>query len=810
MKLLFLCAPALVFSFASGPVGAGDLPRDFAVSPVGVKEVQITGGLLGERLATNRAVTIPNLLTRYGNNPDLRLLEAACYTLEQGLNPELQTRIDAALPGQTALIRRQEHLWPSAGDGSLFEAGRFLEAAVAYDEATGSRKLLDVAIEAGDDLDATFGPDKRHDISNHAGVEIGLVRLYRCTGDEKYLRLAQFFVDARGNPAGRAKLYGAYAQDDKPVIEQTRAEGNAARAMSLYVALTDLVGLTGNEACWKADERIWGDAMSRRAFLTGGFGARRNNGEFGDDYELPNAACWNEIGAACGAVLWNWRMFLLTQEGRYADMMEQTLYNAVLAGVSVKGDQFLYQAPLKAFDGFGRQSWFGPNYTPPETARLLAQLGALVYARNENSLYVNLYADSTAKVALGQQEVTVTQETKYPWDGNVKIRINPAAPAKFAVYARIPGWARGSRWPGDLYRDLPLPEAEQGYSVVAHIGGADYPVSGQTEKGYVKVESEWKQGDWIELKFKMPVRRVVATDAVTDDGGMVALARGPLVYCVERKDNPDGIFNLVLPEGTALQFNFHPELMGGVGTITGQAQALSRGADKVAVVKQERAFTAIPYCAFGNRDRGEMEVWMARTEEKAELAPAATIASTSRASSSCNNGTVGENYPKRRPPSVSQRFYPLSQDGGSDTRAIQSQREPVNSEDGSGTFLRLRPQTGSNAWVQYDFAQPEKVSGVAVYWKDDRQYCVLPESWRVLYRDGTEWKDVKTIRTDPVEKDKFNRATFEPVTTTALRLEFKLQARIYKKGELGPPDANYLPEDETWYEGGVIEWRVNP
>jgi DUF1680 family protein len=810
MKLFFLFAAAVASSFGSWTVGAGNLPRDFAVSPVSVKDVQFARGFWAERLATNRAVTIPNLLTRFGNAPDLRLLEAVCDELEQVPDPQLRARLDATLDDQIALIRRLEHSWPNDGDGSLYNAGTFLETAVAYFEATGSRKLLDVAIEVADDLDANFGPEKRRDISSREGVEIGLERLYRCTGDNKYLRLAQFFVDTRGNPEHRGRRYGPFAQDDQPIIKQTRAVGNAVRATSLYAALTDLVGLTGNEAYWKADERLWEDAMSRRIFLTGGLGARRADGAFGDDYELPNAACWNETCAACGNALWNWRMSLLTQDARYADMLEQTLYNAVLAGVSRKGDQFLYQAPLQAFAGFGRQSWFGPNCCPPEVARLLAQLGGLVYARNENSLYVNLYADCAAKIMLAGQEVRVSQETKYPWDGDVKIWINPPTPAKFAVYARIPGWAQGNGWPTGLYRNLPLPESEQGYSIVAHVGGADYPVSGQTDKGYVKIESEWKQGDWIELKFKMPVRRVAAAAAVADDRGRVALMRGPLIYCLERKDNPAGVFNLMLPENAGLQFNFHPELMGGTGTIVGEAQGLSRGPDQVAVLKQARAFTAIPYYAFANRDRGEMEVWMAAAEDKAELAPAATIASTSRASSSCNNGSVAENYPKRRPPSVSQRAYPLSQDGSGDIRAIQSQREPVNSEDGSGTFLRLRPQTGSNVWVQYDFAQAEKVSAVAMYWKDDKQYCVPPESWRLLYREGTEWKEVQTFQADPVQTDKFNQATFQPVTTTALRLEIKLQERKYKKGELGPPDANYLTADETWYEGGLIEWRINP
>jgi uncharacterized protein len=809
MKLFFLGLSCLTLTAFNAGAENPPLPRDFAVSPLPLTNVQFVGGFLGARLETNRLATIPALLAHYGNHPDLRLLEAACYELEQAPNPQLKARIDAALDAEIASIRRDEHVWPSAGDGSFFNAGNFLETAVAYYEATGSRKLLDVAIELGDDLDATFGPNKRHDISNHEGVEIGLVRLYRCTGNEKYLRVAQFLVDTRGNPAGRTKMFGSYAQDQAPIIEQTRAIGHAVRATYLYIPLTDLAGLTGKAAYATADQRIWEDAMSKRTFLTGGFGSRRDKEEFGDDYELPNAACWNEICAAYGGTMWNWHMFLLTQDGRYADMMERTLYNALLAGVSQKGDEFLYQAPLKAFDGFGRQSWFGPNCCPPNVARLLAQLGRLAYAGNENSLYVNLYANSTARFTAGKQAVEVTQETKYPWEGDVKISVKPAAPAKFAVYLRIPGWAHGNGWPTGLYRDVKSGD-EQGYSAVAHISGTAHPISGKAEKGYVKVESEWKAGDWIELKLQMPVRRIMATEEVADDRGMVALARGPLVYCVEKADNAAGVFNLMLPDKAGLQFAFRSDLLGGMGTINGTALALNRNAGQTNLTQESKTITAIPYYAFANRTRGEMEVWVARTEEKAEVGPAPTIASLSRASSSCSNGAVADDYPNHRPPSVAQRMYPLSQDGSGDIHAIQDTRQPVNSEDGSGRFLRLRPQQGDNAWVQYDFASPQKISSVEVYWKDDKQYCPLPKSWRVLYRDGSEWKPVDAAKAGPVENDKFNKEQFAPVTTSALRLEITLQEKIYKPGDLGPPDANYMAQDEPWYEGGVIEWRVDP
>jgi hypothetical protein len=251
--------------------------------------------------------------------------------------------------------------------------------------------------------------------------------------------------------------------------------------------------------------------------------------------------------------------------------------------------------------------------------------------------------------------------------------------------------------------------------------------------------------------------------------------------------------------------------MGGVGTITGKIQVLSRGADKVTTTRKDHAFTAVPYYAFGNRGRGQMAVWLAHKESKVELPPVPTLASTSLATSSCGNGTIAENYPGNAPPSVARRWYPLSQDGSGDIQAICDQIAPVNSEDGSSYYLRLHPQSGDQAWVEYKFARQEKVSSVEVYWKDDKQYCPAPRAWRLLYGDGAAWKPVSTKEPFGVERDKFNKVAFEPVTTSGLRMEIQLEPKIYKAGGLGPPDANWVGKAAaTWYEGGVIEWKVNP
>jgi hypothetical protein len=793
----------LILSYAQTDRGK----TDFVVTPVDFKDVQIADAFWTPRLEKNRTVSIPGLwdrLDKMGRDPDLRLLEAACYVWAKNPDPALRSRIDSQLDGIIAHIRSREHKWSNEGDGELLHAGSFLETSVAYYEATGSRKLLDVAIEIADDLDSTFGPDKRHDISNHEGIKLGLVRLYRCTGNEKYLKLARFFLDSRGNPTGRTVMYGPYAQDQEPVKSQTRAIGHCVRATYLYIPLTDIAALTGDADYARADQRIWEDTVSKRIFLTGGFGSYRHEENFGDDYDLPNLACWNEICAAYGNILWNERLFLLRQEAKYVDIMERTLYNALLVGVSLAGDTYLYQAPLKAYSGFARQHWFGPNCCPPNLARLLSQLGRLIYAQGDRSLYVNLFVGSRANVKLGNTNVAIVQETRYPWDGAVKVTVSPQTPKKFAVFVRIPGWTRDLPLPSQLYRYLPAPH--QAYSLT--VNGIAVPIA--VEKGYARIEREWKSGDTIQFNLPMPVRRVLADEKVADDRGMVALERGPIVFCMERADNPNGVFDLLVPDNAELQFAYREDVLGGIGEITGEAVALARGADRASLVRRQQNFTAIPYYAFGNRGQGEMAVWLARDESKALVPPKPTIASTSRASSSVGNGTVAENYPGHRPPTIEQRLYTNSQDGSGDISAIHDQVEPVNSEDGSSRFLRLHPQSGDRAWVQYDFAKPAKVSSVEVYWKDDKQYCTLPKAWRLLYRDRSDWKAVQTLDPYAVAKDKFNKVSFQPVTTSALRMEMQLPARTYKKGDLGPPDANYLQRDPTWYEGGIIEWRVNP
>jgi uncharacterized protein len=835
----FMQAAAAVGVFARHPLslGSGSLEaralaeqngtqhRDYALFPLALADVDISDEFWSPRIEKARTVSLP-LLLDYARNSgerfeDGRLIEAASYFLMKKPDPALQQQIEPLLDPLMKSVSAQRGVWRNVDDGPFFWTGHFFEAAIAYRQATGKKELLGTATALADDLADVYGPGKRTDISNHEGIELALVKLYRETGNDKYLRLAQFIFDVRGTTAGGRKLTGSYAQDHEPVKDQRRAIGHCVRGTYLYCALTDLAALNPDPAYGIAAHSIWNDAVSKRTYLTGGIGSYRREEDFGDDYDLPNLSCWNEICAAVGNTLWNRRMLQLTRDSQYADVMERILYNGLLAGVSLEGDKFLYQAPLKAFAGFERQARFGPNCCPPNITRLLAQLGTLVYFRDDArdsagdapQLYVNLFIGSKARFAAAGKTVEIAQETKYPWDGQIKFTVTAQSPARLGLNLRIPSWASGKAMPGSLYEfDAHEIEAANDSPVDLLVNGRK--ASYQMNSGYARLDREWANGDVVELSLPMKVQTVRADTRVKENTGMVALARGPIVYCAEGLDNAGGVFDLVVPSAAKLEFTYRSDLLGGTGTVHGRVERLSRSKDwhnkdSQNIESHAAELVAIPYSTFGNRGETEMAVWLARDAQRAMIPPALTLASSSVASSSCGDGTVAENYPGHTPPTVAKRMYPLSQDGSGHISAIYDQAEPIGSEDGSGAFLRLRPQSGSHAWVQYDFPKPSRVSSVSVYWKDDKQFCVAPSNWRLMYKEGDSWKAVAGAGEFKIETDSYNSVQFTPVETSALRLEIELQAKTYKKGKIGPPDANYLAEDLTWYEGGVIEWKVN-
>jgi DUF1680 family protein len=541
------------------------------------------------------------------------------------------------------------------------------------------------------------------------------------------------------------------------VTEQSEAVGHAVRATYLYSGMADVAALTGEQAYVDAMDRIWHDVVDKKLYLTGGIGSTSSGEAFGLAYEMPNMTAYNETCAAIGNDYWNHRLFLLHADARYIDVMERTLYNGLLSGVSLDGKSFFYPNPLESAGQHQRSAWFGVACCPGNVTRFLASVPGYVYAQQDETLFVNLFVASTAEVEMaGGRKVKLVQETRYPWDGGVRLTVSPDREGPFEVRLRIPGWARGEAVPSDLYRFADAP----GEKPTLRVNGQ--PMAITLEKGYARVQRRWKAGDVVELGLPMPVRRVVAHPSVQADQGRVALQRGPLVYAAEWADNPGGrVRNLLLAEG-ALQTAFRPDLLGGVQVVTGRALSLAYDAEGK-VTRREQDFTAIPYYAWANRGPGEMTVWLPNRETSARPQPLPTLASRAQVAS--------------------------SRASGSDARAVHDQSEPTSSRDGASSFFHWWPEKGSTEWIEYTFDAPSRVSAVEVYWFDDTGSgeCRVPASWRLLYRDGEAWKPVDAAGPYGVEKDRYNAVAFTPVTTNGLRLQVVLQ-----------------PE----WSAGIQEWKV--
>ena len=638
----------------------------------------------------------------------------------------------------------------------LYNAGHLYEAAVAHYQATGKRSLLNIAIKSADLIDRVFGPDKLRAPPGHQVIEMGLAKLYRVTGDERYLNLAKFLLDVRGRSFDGRDLGGKYNQDHKPVIEQDEAVGHAVRASYMYSGMADIAALTGNTDYIEAIARIWENVVGKKLYLTGGVGATGSGEAFGDNYELPNMSAYNETCAAIGNVYWNHRLFLLHGHAKYIDVMERTLYNGLISGVSLDGKLFFYPNPLASVGQHSRSPWFGCACCPGNITRFIASVPGYVYAHRENVLYVNLFIRGSGTIDMANRTVTIHQETEYPWKGSLKMTVTPEVAGKFTICIRIPGWAQNRPVPSDLYRYMN--ESEE----IAKIKVNGTPVDLTLEKGFARIKRSWEAGDVIVLSLPMPIRRVLAHDSLEADLGKVALQRGPIVYCAEWPDNEEGhVRNLLLPGDAPLQTEFRKEMLNGIQIIRGRAMGYKYGDDEKSLKRTEQDFLAIPYYAWAHRGKGEMAVWLAREEGAVNPLAGPSIASASR---------VTVSY-------------------GKNPQSMNDQLEPNSPIDHSVPYFHWWPHKSSKEWVQYDFENPREVSTVEVYWFDDtgRGECRLPESWKILYKRGNEWKQVYTEYTYGVEKDQYNKVVFETVKTTALRLE--IQSR---------PD----------FAGGIHEWRV--
>ncbi|HEX7447729.1 MAG TPA: beta-L-arabinofuranosidase domain-containing protein, partial [Pirellulales bacterium] len=613
----------------------------------------------------------------------------------------------------------------------------------AYQQATGKDKLLQVARRLADHIDAVFGPDKRHDASGHEEIELALVKLWRATGERRYLDLARFFVDMRGSDDGR-RLFGEYAQDHKPVRAQREVTGHAVRAMYLYAAMADVAATSGDRELLESLENIWHDVIDRKMYVTGGIGPSASNEGFTVPYDLPNDSAYAETCAAIGMALWNHRLFLMTGDGKYADVLEREVYNGLLSGVSLSGDRFFYVNPLGSKGDHHRVPWFDCSCCPTNIVRYIPGMGERAYATRGNELWTVLYLGGTADVKLDGGPVKVTQTTRYPWEGRIELTLSPASEMAFDLKLRVPGWC---------------------HAATASINGENASLP-DPKHGYLTISRTWRGGDRVTLDLAMPVERVYADPHVKADVGRVALQRGPIVYCLEGVDNDGHVRNLCLPREAKLISEFQPDLLGGVAVVRGEALRVTEDGDGRR--SEPAAFQAVPYSVWDNRAPGEMLVWLPETPELAELP-----------------GQVGEQVGEVR--------VSASHCWSNDTlAALVDGRLPESSGDQNLPRMTWWPRRGSDEWVAYRFDKPRTIASSSVYWFDDtgRGQCRLPESWRLLWLDGKEWKPVvpKAGQAYTAERDQLNRVDFEPVTTRGLRLEIKL-----------------VPG----FSAGILEWQHN-
>lgn len=657
------------------------------------------------------------------------------------------------------------HRWEKINSHELYNSGHLYEAAVAHYRATGKRSLLDVAVRNADLVCRVFGPadGQKHVPSGHPIVEMALAKLYKVTGKEEYLRTARYFIEETGRGTDGHAL-SPYSQDHKPILDQDEIVGHAVRAGYLYSGVADVAALTGDTAYFRALTRIWENMAGRKLYLTGGIGSRAQGEGFGPDFELHNHTAYCETCAAIANVYWNHRMFLATGESRYADILERALYNGVVSGVSLGGDRFFYDNPLESMGQHDRQAWFGCACCPGNITRFMASVPGYMYATRGEDIYINLYARSEARLATSLHEVDIMQHTDYPRTGTISLTIHPARKRTFALRCRVPGWAQGRPVPTDLYR-----YADSRGSFSIRVNGKD--TGYRMENGYAVIRRKWKKGDKVELCFPMEVRCVLARDEVEDNRGKAALERGPVVYCLEDKDQPDGtVFNKFIPVGTPVSASFEPDLLRGVVTLHGQARALDRDGRVTDI-----PFKAIPYSVWNNRGTAQMAVWIPVTAEQARPEPEPTLASQSR--------TLTFQAPI-------QKDAPESAATMAGAWGVNDQWEPKRSSDTSKPYHYWWLKRGTEETLAYDFGRPCRVSGVEVYWLDFDHYdgnFRVPASWTLYYKKGETWEEVETTTPYTTHKDRYNRVLFKPVTTSSLKIAARLQ-----KGE----------------SGGVLEWKV--
>ncbi len=692
------------------------------------------------------------------NDSDVyKVLEGVAYSLHTHPDPEMKARLDEIIDliagsqqedgylNTWFTVAKPDDRWKNLGsDHELYCAGHMFEAAVAHYYATDDRKFLDVACRFADYIDSVFGEGKRHGIAGHPEIELALVKLWRATGDERYLNLSRFFVEEHGNDKHR-KLFGGYAQDHLPVREQTEPVGHAVRFLYFYSGVADLAAIDGDEGYVKTMDRLWDYIVTKKMYVTGGVGVQGHGEGFANAYYLPNHEAYCETCASIGMVFWNHRLALLHGDGKYADLVERLLYNGAISGVSLDGSKFFYVNPLASRGDHHRQPWYGCACCPTNVVRFVASLGQYPYATigDGEGICVLHYVGGEADIQLHSDNVRVSQETNYPWDGDVKITVAPQRAADFTMRVRIPAWCE---------------------SPTLSVNGD--PVDIRPDRGFVSIRRTWEPGDAIRLNLPMQVRRVPANPNVESQTGRMAVMRGPVVYCLEDVDNPCPVDQVAISAEATFKTDYQDDLLGGVTVLRtqGTRSGIIETDEGLDVAANDVELTMIPYFAWDNREPGNMAVWIPTDPPQAASIENATIAVVAKTSAShCHSADA--------------------------TFAANDNILPANSNDHSIPRMTWWDHRGTKEWIAMEFDKPHTFSKAEIYWFDDtgQGSCRVPASWQLLYKDGDQWRPVEASSPYDVAPDRFNVVTFEPVKTTALRVEVQLQ-----------PD----------FSGGVLEWRL--
>lgn len=565
----------------------------------------------------------------YDDSDVYKALEAIAYSLKNYPNKELEKKADdwidkiaaAQLPDGylntyytlTGLDKR----WTDMEKHEDYCAGHLIEAAIAYNNATGKRKLLDVAILFANHIDSTFRLSNKPWVSGHQEIELALMRLYHLTNNKKYLQLSEWFLEQRGHGYGKGVIWDewknpAYCQDDIPVKKQTEITGHAVRATYLYTGAADVAAVTNDEGYVKAMKTIWNDVVGRNMYITGGIGAQAKNEGFGEDYDLPNEDAYCETCASVGMVFWNQRMNMLTGESFYTDVLERSLYNGALDGLSLTGDRFFYGNPLASSGKHTRREWFGTACCPSNIARLVSSIGNYIYGVSENSLLVNLFIGSDIDVNISGSRFSISTKSNYPWNGDNSIQIKTAPNKTLNLKIRIPGWLK-EPVPGGLYN------YKNNSGLDMQVSVNNKPIAYEVENGYAVISRKWRKGDVVKITTPMTVREIISRSEIKQNDGRIALQYGPIVYCVEAADNNGSVFNFVVADDPDYKPEYNPALLGGVNTITFNANVTSISANGKSVDISQKRLTAIPYYAWNNRGPNEMQVWLPLKIEKVRL-----------------------------------------------------------------------------------------------------------------------------------------------------------------------------------------------